>query len=390
MGAENGRDCGGFQLTQRADFMEELVGLQTTYRRPLVNTRDEPHADRLRFRRLHVILGDANMAEFSTYLKIGTTTILLMMLEDDAIPTDMMLQDPIEAISTVSHDLSFSEELPLADGRAMTALAMQEQFHAAAHEYLAEHGGTDELHGVVVCWGDTCAKLASDWRALRSRLDWAIKRHLLEKYLSAQGCDWETVRSWEPVIQMTLDQAPSGDGGATCHPPILLRQTRPEDARLLDRHMLDRDLEWDNYWAQRDIYFTLRRLDLQYHDLRRGPTLENGGLYNLLQASGAVERVVSDDEIALFVDSPPHDTRAHVRGMCVSQHSRDIAHVDWAEVVFTGTGPNPTWQLDLDDPAANHIDPAADLTFAPPDVFALLEGSREHPGMPARRNGGDS
>ncbi len=115
-----------YQLTQRADFFEEEVGLETTLKRPLVNTRDEPHCDSLKYRRLHVIVGDANLAEVSTFLKVGTTAIVLAMIEDDAFDgIDLSLAQPVQAHRKVSYDLSLRRPIELADGRRVTALEMQ-------------------------------------------------------------------------------------------------------------------------------------------------------------------------------------------------------------------------------------------------------------------------
>ena len=114
MGSESpyrDRDHVGFQLTQRADFFEEEVGLETTLKRPIINTRDEPHADPERYRRLHVIVGDANLSETATYLKMGTTALVLSLIENSAIGDDLSLADPVAAMHAVSHDHSLTQVL---------------------------------------------------------------------------------------------------------------------------------------------------------------------------------------------------------------------------------------------------------------------------------------
>src|SRR5205807_1031216 len=115
-----------FQLTQRADFFEEEVGLETTLKRPIVNTRDEPHADAQKYRRLHVIVGDANLAEVATFLKVGVTALVLSMIEDDWFgEREFTFAAPVAAIRRVSYDLSLREPLPMASGETMTALEIQ-------------------------------------------------------------------------------------------------------------------------------------------------------------------------------------------------------------------------------------------------------------------------
>ncbi|MSX80562.1 MAG: proteasome accessory factor PafA2, partial [Actinobacteria bacterium] len=114
-----------FQLSQRADFFEEEVGLETTLKRPIVNTRDEPHCDPVKYRRLHVIVGDANLSEVATYLKVGTTAIVLAMIEDDAFGVDLSLAHPVRAIHQVSQDPSLAQVVELRSGTTMTALEVQ-------------------------------------------------------------------------------------------------------------------------------------------------------------------------------------------------------------------------------------------------------------------------
>src|SRR6266700_5870153 len=116
VGGENGTGHVGYQLSQRADFFEEEVGLETTLKRPIVNTRDEPHADPQKYRRLHVIVGDANLRELATFLKLGTTSLVLKMIEDDFLP-ELTLANPVASLHEISRDITCSVEVNLADGR---------------------------------------------------------------------------------------------------------------------------------------------------------------------------------------------------------------------------------------------------------------------------------
>ena len=135
-----------YQLSQRADFFEEEVGLETTLKRPIVNTRDEPHCDAQKYRRLHVIVGDANMSEVATYLKVGTTAIVLAMIEDDALGDDWLLGNPVSAIRQVSHDPTLTRTIMLRDGRRATALEIQWGLLERARKY-------EQLHGLA-CVGE--------------------------------------------------------------------------------------------------------------------------------------------------------------------------------------------------------------------------------------------
>ena len=129
-----------YQLSQRADFFEEEVGLETTLKRPIVNTRDEPHCDAQKYRRLHVIVGDANMSEVATYLKVGTTAIVLAMIEDDALGEDWLLGNPVSAIRQISHDPTMTRTIMLRDGRRATALEIQWGLLERARKYEQLHG----------------------------------------------------------------------------------------------------------------------------------------------------------------------------------------------------------------------------------------------------------
>ena len=184
-----------FELSQRADFFEAEVGLETTLKRPIIITRDEPHANAERYRRLHVITGDANLAEVATFLKAGVTAIVLLLIEDDILGGgELVLAHPVEAMHAVSHDLSFAEPLELASGERMTAIEMQWGLHDLARKYnevrglaaLGE-GGVGEL--VLDRWESVLAALESNPSTLCRTLDWAAKLDLIDAYCVRHDCD---------------------------------------------------------------------------------------------------------------------------------------------------------------------------------------------------------
>ncbi|WP_421084080.1 depupylase/deamidase Dop [Rothia nasimurium] len=176
----------GFQISQRADFFERTVGLETTIRRPMVNTRDEPHADSDKYRRLHVISGDANLSHTSNLLKFGTMSLVLNLIEAKVAPR-IRLADPVAAMHTVSHDLSLAEKLPLAGGGSMTALEIQRAYLEAAREL--EHEADEATTEILVLWDQTLEALASNPLSLADRLDWVAKYALMRSYV-AQGLSW--------------------------------------------------------------------------------------------------------------------------------------------------------------------------------------------------------
>ncbi|MDF0643457.1 MAG: depupylase/deamidase Dop [Nitrospira sp.] len=194
VGAENQTGPVDYQISQRADFFECLVDLNTMVKRPIVNSRDEPHCEYSKYRRLHVIVGDANMAELSTYLKIGTMAIVLDLVEAGATLPKIELEDPVRAIKQVSRDLTIRETLRLAGGQATTALAIQRGYLKAAMDFYACHDLPQVTKDVLVRWEEVLDKLERDPRSLVRELDWVAKRHLMESYMERKGCGWSDPR----------------------------------------------------------------------------------------------------------------------------------------------------------------------------------------------------
>jgi len=194
VGAENQTSPAEYQISQRADFFECLMDLNTMVKRPIINTRDEPHGDQKRFRRLHVIVGDANMAELSTYLKVGTLDIVLDLLEAGADLPVVDLDEPVRVFKQVSRDLEVKETLKLSGGRPTTALAVQRAYLGAAKSYYSSHAVSPTMRDVLVRWEDVLNKLEQDPRLLVRELDWVAKRHMIESYMDRKGCGWDDPR----------------------------------------------------------------------------------------------------------------------------------------------------------------------------------------------------
>src|ERR1700683_2259664 len=157
----DGRDE-GFQISQRADFFEVEVGLETTLKRPIINTRDEPHADPDKYRRLHVIIGDANLSEISTYLKLGTTSLVLAMIEDRFLAADLAIEAPVAELRAISHDPTCKLLVTLKDGRKMTAVQLQAEYLELARKYTEDRYGNDV--------DDITADVLNPWEAVLSRV----------------------------------------------------------------------------------------------------------------------------------------------------------------------------------------------------------------------------
>ena len=267
-GADGRED--GFQISQRADFFEVEVGLETTLKRPIINTRDEPHADPEKYRRLHVILGDANMSELSTYLKLGTTALVLAMIEDRFLAADMSIDGAVAELRAVSHDPTCRHLVQLRDGRKLTAVQVQMEYMELARKYTQERfaGDVDDLTADVLDrWEAALLTLADDPMRLAGKLDWVTKLQLMDGYRTRDGIGWN-------------------------HPRLQL-------------------------------------VDLQYSDVRA-----ERGLYNKLAAAGRMERMLDEQDVRAAVTNPPEDTRAYFRGRCLQQYPDSVAAASWDSVIF--------------------------------------------------------
>ncbi|MDW3213003.1 MAG: depupylase/deamidase Dop [Ilumatobacteraceae bacterium] len=187
-----------YQLSQRADFFEEEIGLETTLKRPIVNTRDEPHCDPQKYRRLHVIVGDANMSEVATYLKVGTTLIVLAMIEDDQLGDDLLIANPVSSIRRISHDPTLTRTVTMRDGRRATALEIQWGLLERARKYEQTHGleSVDAETGADVLerWETVLTGLESDPSSVGHWVDWVAKRRLVDGFRERHGLDADSPR----------------------------------------------------------------------------------------------------------------------------------------------------------------------------------------------------
>ncbi len=171
-----------YTLAQRAEHIWEGISSATTRSRPIINTRDEPHADAERYRRLHVIAGDSNMSEYITFVKIGTTVALLQMIEADVVFRDLSLENPIRAIREISHDPSCRRLVRLANGRELSALDIQWEYLERVIRYSRTAGFPAQVEQAIGMWEHLLTGLEKDPMSLNREVDWVMKLHLIEKY----------------------------------------------------------------------------------------------------------------------------------------------------------------------------------------------------------------
>ncbi len=304
----------GFQLSQRADFFEVEVGLETTLKRPIINTRDEPHADPEKYRRLHVIIGDANMSEIATYLKLGTTALVLSMIEDGFFSVDFSIDGPVAALRGVSHDPTLRYRIPLRDGRKLTAVQLQMEYLEQARKYVEDKFGTDVddlTRDVLDRWESVLARLADDPRQLSHELDWVAKLSLLEGYRERENLDWGAHK--------------------------------------------------------------LQLVDLQYHDVR-----PDKGLYNRLVARGSMQRLLDPARVEAAMTQPPEDTRAYFRGRCLEKFGSQVAAASWDSVIFDLPGRESLQRVPTLEPLRGtkaHVGELLDRWDTAAELVAAITGS---------------
>ena len=296
VGRSGGGFDAGFVVSQRADQVWEGISAAMTRARPIINTRDEPHGDSNRFRRMHVIVGDSSMSETTFALKVGSTLLVLEMIEAGVELPDFEMDNPIGHIRDIARDMTGSTPLALKQGGTVTALEVQEATLAAAAVWLEERPDegtpTAELRRVVDLWTRQLEAIRTqDFSRVDREIDWVIKLNLLNRYRERVGEDW----------------------------------THPK----------------------------LAQVDLAYHDIRPGR-----GLFPLLEARGLVDRWTDDAAIGQALHAAPETTRAHLRGRFIAAAEELGAPVttDWVHLKINAPEPRVVELLDPFQPVDERVD----------------------------------
>ena len=275
-----------YQISQRADFFEEEIGLETTLKRPIVNTRDEPHCNPNLYRRLHVIVGDANMSEVATFLKVGTTAIVLAMIEDDFLPHNLQLANPLPSMTAVSHDPSLRATVERINGQRLTALEMQFLLLEFAEKYNQQFGlscvetpgNEGEADMILRRWKEVLEGLETNPDSTAAVVDWVAKRRLVEGFA--------------------------------------------------DRHGLSAG------------HAKLKAIDLQYHDMRPD---------RCLAGRVGLETMCAESDVLRAVNEPPASTRAFFRGKCLQKWPAEVVAANWDSLVFD-VGDEPLRRVPMMEP----------------------------------------
>lgn len=301
----------GFQISQRADYVENDVGLETTFNRPIINTRDEPHADPTRWRRLHVIGGDANLFDVPNLLKVGTTSLLLWLLENDRPGLDLdalLLYEPVRATWAVSHRPFDGVEMH--DGSLRTARDIQQIYLDVIREAIERHGIDDfDTWEILTLWQQVLDLLGgSDQSAAAPYVEWVAKYQLANAIRQRDGASWDNDR--------------------------------------------------------------LRALDVQWHDLRPSKSL-----VAKLDAAGRVQRIMSREHVEWAVRHAPESTRAYLRGRLIAEWPQSVARAGWDGITLDIPGYDHLIRLPLMDPERGtkaDVGHALDTARSIEDVVASL------------------
>ncbi len=304
-----------FQISQRADYFETEVGLETTLKRPIINTRDEPHADPEKYRRLHVIVGDANMSETATMLKMGTTSLILALIEsgfDDF--QRFELANAVAAMSKVSYDTLMQQVLPMANGKSMRAIDIQYLYLDAVRSYLYSRNEPDgQTNEILELWQKTLDSLNdTTWEyAVAARyIDWIAKYQLMQRYRDRDALEWDSPR--------------------------------------------------------------LGLIDLQYSDID-----PDRGIALKLMKRGSLNTLFDPAQVNAAVLEPPSDTRAYFRGECVRRYPQNVAAASWDSVVFD-TGGDTLMRIPTLEPRRGNRDSIKSLLDQSATAIDLLNSLRSH------------
>ena len=302
-----------FQISQRADYFETEVGLETTLKRPIINTRDEPHADPEKYRRLHVIVGDANMSETATMLKMGTTSLILALIESGFNDFGQFeLSDPVASMSKVSYDLSMQQVLPMASGKSLRAIDIQYLYLDAIRAHLFARTEPDlQTQEILQLWQSTLDSLddrTGEYSVAAQYVDWVSKYQLMQGYRNRDSLDWDSPR--------------------------------------------------------------LALIDLQYSDI--DPTR---GIALSLMSRGSLRTLFTADQINTAVDQPPTDTRAYFRGECVRRYPQNVAAASWDSVVFD-VGADALIRIPTLEPLRGNRDSVKGLLDQSETAASLLDSLR--------------
>ncbi|OGL44548.1 MAG: hypothetical protein A2161_05900 [Candidatus Schekmanbacteria bacterium RBG_13_48_7] len=346
-----------FQISQRSDHIDTELSSSTTSIRGIINSRDEAHANKEKYRRLHLIIGDSNMSELINYLKVGITGLILDMIDEDQIDIYLTMDKPVLAMKNISHDISMKKKIRLRNGQDVSPIEIQREYLFLVKKFIETHrfnsvGGPKEANFIVSEWERILNLLDTNPMELSDTVDWIAKKWVLNRYLEKMNCTFEDIERWSFFIRKIKNLAIS---------PIILSQMKSGTEFLqylkdhlseidfvhLNRNIKINEINLDNFRKIYRVYHGILERDLRYHDI-----CQEKSIFYLLQNSGFMRKIpnpFTDEEIQLAKIHPPLNTRARIRGAFVRAINRKNLNggVKWDVVCLYG---EEMKKVELSDP----------------------------------------
>jgi hypothetical protein len=311
-----------FQISQRADLIDSELSSDTTFRRGIINSRDEPLCQLDKFRRLHILVGDSNMSEISSFIKIGTTGIVLQLIEEeDAFEPEIELEDPIKALREISKDPTCNHKVRLNNGQRVTAIQIQQEYLKRAQKYFNQvtNSFNENNKQILHLWENLLSRLEKDPINLRREVDWIIKKRLIDNYLTRFDIPVHELNKWTTIIKkiksLRLEDTLFFQNKIDKNFDVmsfLEERLSQADFLQLKKYCRIAELDLKDYFKASKLYYGLLERDIKYHDIR-----QDRSIFYLLQKNGFVRRFNGkelDEEITSAQRHPPLNTRAKIRG----------------------------------------------------------------------------
>ena len=310
-----------FQVSQRADFIDSELSSDTTFRRGIINSRDEPLSRIDKYRRLHILIGDSNMSEYATFIKVGTTMLVLDMIEGMGCDDNFALEDPILALREISHDPTCRIKVKMMDGSYLSAIEILRYYLDRVSKFLESNGDLDTGDNALVLklWKNTLDALENDPSKLISDVDWLAKKWVTDRFLDRNNTSYSELNKWVYFIKRmkslkleeSLIHSNKAQKGFSVEQYLENRLSQGDLAELR-RHVKYSDIQFNDYFRAHRLYHNLLKIDIMFHDIRK-----DRGLYYKMRSKGLTsgyEFPKMEQRIEKALTTPPANTRAKIRG----------------------------------------------------------------------------
>jgi hypothetical protein len=354
----------GYQISQRADFIDSELSSDTTFRRGIINSRDEPLSKIDKYRRLHILIGDSNLSEFTTFLKVGTTMLVLRLIEEKGVGEEFALEDPILSLREISHDPGCKKRVKMVDGTYKSAIDIQRYYLHKVRKFLRKKGELQDGENALIInhWERVLEALEDNPRSMHEEIDWIAKQIVTDRYLERHNITYQELNRWVYFIKrmksLRLEDALFYQNRKTPDFNIeefLRSRISQGDFIELKRHIRYSEIKFEDFFRIHRLYHGLLKLDIVFHDVRR-----DKGLFYKLRRNGSFRQfnypdimevlweqmkdrlkldsydpeTLFESVIRYYSQQPPSDTRARIRGKFVRElfKSHVKGAVNWDSV----------------------------------------------------------